>query len=466
MTSTYQNAACRDNVVLLLKAGLSASKSVGYWCIGRGCWRIIGVLLPIQKVAWQSVWPRNKWCGEMLKLRHNGWMTTKQKPQPAFAKSNRPAVEVSGWQEENTMTESGVSVSGSETTSNPSNESSGRPARSNSATKWLSLLAAGLLVAGGVFVVGVSIGAFDEGGILGGDAGSGESAAAIPVVYDANRAFSYLKQVCDFGSRPTGSPGMQRQQQALTDFFRQRGAEVELQELKIRHPETGDAVTLGNLIARFGVDRPKRYLICAHYDTRPFPDRDRSDKQGNFVGANDGGSGTAALMELSHHLDDLPPDVGVDLVLFDAEELVFVERRDKYFLGSEHFASEYRRQPPATPYQAGILLDMVGDKELKVYYERNSLKYAPDVARDVWRTAAKLGVNSFVARSRHEIRDDHLPLNQIAGIPTIDIIDFDYPRPGLGAPKYWHTTQDVPENCSGESLVTVVWVVHEWLKGQ
>ena len=81
----------------------------------------------------------------------------------------------------------------------------------------------------------------------------------------------------------------------------------------------------------------------------------------------------------------------------------------------------------------------------------------------VWKTAEQLGVSAFVPRTRHELRDDHLPLNQIAQIPTIDIIDFDYPRPGIGAPSYWHTQQDIPANCSGESLAAVIWVVHQWL---
>ncbi len=203
-----------------------------------------------------------------------------------------------------------------------------------------------------------------------------------------------------------------------------------------------------------------------HYDTRPYPDQDRRNKKGTFVGANDGASGAAALVELAHHLNDLPADVGVDLVLFDGEEFVWQQGRDDYFLGSKFFAEKYKSNPPPVRYQAGILLDMIGDRELKIYYERNSLRYARDVAKSIWQTADQLGADAFIARSRHEVQDDHLPLNQIAGIPTVDLIDFDYPRPGIGAPNYWHTEQDVPENCSGQSLATVVWVVHQWLKQQ
>jgi hypothetical protein len=259
---------------------------------------------------------------------------------------------------------------------------------------------------------------------------------------------------------------MTRQRAMLRGFFEARGALVEEQSFEVRHPLDGSPVTMVNLIARFGPDRPRRFLLCAHYDTRPFPDRDPVDPRGTFVGANDGASGTAALMELSHHLDALPDDVGVDLVLFDGEELVYDNDRDPYFLGSTHFARQYAAQPPSPPYQAGVLLDMVGDAELQIYLEVNSWRYARSVAREIWDTADRLGIEAFRQRTRHEIRDDHLPLNRIARIPTVDIIDFDYPRAGFRTQSYWHTRQDIPANCSGDSLVRVVYVVHQWLMQQ
>lgn len=296
--------------------------------------------------------------------------------------------------------------------------------------------------------------------------GDSRAAAAVPAQYDADRAFGYLEKICDIGPRVSGTPGMERQRAMLVDFFRGRGGEIEEQAFQVRHPLTGEAVTMVNLIARFESSRPKRFLICAHYDTRPFPDRDPVDPRGVFLGANDGGSGTAALMELAHHLDELPEDVGIDLVLFDGEELVYDNDRDPYFLGSTHFARQYAEKPPSSPYRAGVLLDMVGDAELQLYLEINSWRYARDVAREIWDTADRLGVDAFHRRTRHEVRDDHLPLNQIAKIPTVDIIDFDYPRPGFRTQSYWHTRQDTPENCSGESIVSVVYVVHQWLMQQ
>ncbi len=295
---------------------------------------------------------------------------------------------------------------------------------------------------------------------------SNTAMAQVPARYQANRAMRYLQEICDIGSRVTGSEGMERQREYLAGFFREQGAVVKFQNFEIRHPENGEDVLVSNLIASWHPDRPLRFLMCAHYDTRPFPDSDKNNPKGRFIGANDGGSGVAALMELSHQLQDLPPDIGVDVVLFDAEEFVWLQGRDDYFLGSTFFAKKYVAEPPQTPYQAGILLDMVGDRELGIYYEVNSLKYAREVTRGIFRTASSLGVRSFVSRSRHQIEDDHLPLNEIARIPTADLIDFDYPRPGFNQPSYWHTEQDVPANCSGESLATVVWVVHQWLLGQ
>ncbi|PHQ32683.1 M28 family peptidase [Rhodopirellula bahusiensis] len=289
----------------------------------------------------------------------------------------------------------------------------------------------------------------------------------VPDRYDADRAMGYLVEICDLGPRPSGSPAMLQQQEMLTKVFEENGGEVRLQRGEIRHPQTGENVPIANLIAAWNSNAPTRFLLCAHYDTRPYPDRDRRDPKGVFIGANDGASGSAALMELSHQFQNLPKDIGVDIVLFDAEEFVFGEQSGEYFLGSTLFAQQYLMEPPAVPYQSGVLLDMIADRELQLLYERNSLRYARDVTRSVWATAKRLGVRAFTPRARSQaIRDDHLPLNQIAKIPTTDLIDFDYPRPGFRAPQYWHTTQDIPENCSGESMAAVIWVVHEWMLEQ
>lgn len=285
------------------------------------------------------------------------------------------------------------------------------------------------------------------------------------IPFDGERAYQHLKALCAIGPRISGTKGMREQQELVTRHFESLGATVTRQEFDVRHPETGAATRLANLVVEFHPERKQRILLCAHYDTRPFPDEDPDPKKRRdpFLGANDGASGTALLMELGTHMEDFPGPLGIDVVLFDAEELVYDRRRDHYFIGSNYFAHDYDTDPPEHRYRCGVLLDMVGDKELQIYQEKNSY-YFRDVApivRDIWATAAKLGVTEFIDKRRHEVQDDHLPLNNIARIPTCDIIDFDYPRPGV---NYWHTTKDVPENCSPLSLAKVGWVVHEWLK--
>jgi Zn-dependent M28 family amino/carboxypeptidase len=172
------------------------------------------------------------------------------------------------------------------------------------------------------------------------------------------------------------------------------------------------------------------------------------------------------LCELGRSIPELPLRRGVDFVFFDGEELVYDNQRDPYFLGSEHFARDYVANPPSHRYTAAVLLDMVGDRNLEIYIEQNSYRW-PDsrpLVDSIWSTARRLGVREFIARPRHWINDDHLKLHDIAGIPSCDVIDFDYPRPGRTT--YWHTTQDTPDKCSPASLEKVGRVMLEWLKGQ
>ncbi len=281
---------------------------------------------------------------------------------------------------------------------------------------------------------------------------------------DGERAMKYLHQICRFGPRPTASPAMVAQRQWLEAHFKQAGAQVRRQEFQMRHPLSGEGVAVVNLIAAFHPDRSNRILLAAHYDTRPFPDeeRDPSRRRGVFLGANDGGSGVALLCEFARHLSTYHGPYGVDIVLFDAEEFVFGTNRDRYFVGSEYFARDYASRQGSVRYRAGILFDMVGDADLQIYKERFSVQYAPGLVRDIWKIAKELNVKEFRSKIRHEVRDDHLPLNRIARIPTIDLIDFDYPRPGVRG-SYWHTQADTPDKCSAESLATVGRVVWTWL---
>ncbi len=285
-----------------------------------------------------------------------------------------------------------------------------------------------------------------------------EPVAAKPVVnLDPQRAFGYLEDICKLGPRPSDSKGMTKQQELLDTHFTKLGAQVSWQEFDTPHPKNGGPVRMKNLIVSWHPQAKKRVLLCCHYDTRPFPDRDKLNPGGIFLGANDGASGVALYMEMAHSIPKLETTFGVDVVFFDGEEFIFQRDGGKYFLGSEYFSQQYRDRPPSHRYVCGVLVDMIGDKKLAIRREPNSLKYAPTVNRSLFETARKLGVTEFVPLPmKQEINDDHISLNEIARIPTVDLIDFDYPA--------WHTTKDTPSQCSGESLVKVGRVLLEWLQ--
>lgn len=279
----------------------------------------------------------------------------------------------------------------------------------------------------------------------------------IRTAFDAKRSFDYLTRICRLKSRISGSPGMAAQQKLILDHFKELKAKVQFQSFDAPHPITGNPVRMNNMIVSWNPDAKKRILLACHYDTRPFPDRDRNNPRGLFIGANDGGSGVAFLMELGNIMPTLKVshDYGVDFVFFDGEELVY-RQNDPYFLGSKYFAEQYKNEPREFEYVYGVLLDMIADRNLGIYMEKNSLKYAPQLTHSIWDAARKTGVREFFAQAKYEIRDDHLPLNEIAGIPTCDIIDFDYPA--------WHTTRDIPRYCSGASLEKVGTVLIYWLQ--
>jgi Zn-dependent M28 family amino/carboxypeptidase len=286
-----------------------------------------------------------------------------------------------------------------------------------------------------------------------------------PAKIDGARAYGYLKQICAIGPRPAGSAANTKQRELVAKHFKEYGATVSEQSFKGVDPLSNQSVSMVNLIGSWYPERLERVVIGVHYDTRPFPDEDPdpANLKIPFIGANDGASGVAMLMEIAHHMKDLKTTWGVDLVLFDGEELVYgggQNQNGEYFLGSKYFAQVYaqsqRAKKRGTPrYTAGLVLDMIGDKNLTIDKEPHSLDFAPQLVRSVWSVAKSLNVKQFRDRiGQVSVMDDHLPLYN-AGIPCIDIIDFDYP--------HWHTSKDLPENCSGESLEAVGKVVTAWL---
>lgn len=281
--------------------------------------------------------------------------------------------------------------------------------------------------------------------------------------FDQEFAFKHLKAICAIGSRMSTSQGMAKQQAMIQKHFEALGAQVGYQNFNVNDPrQNGRQATLSNLVVRFHPERKTRLLLCCHYDTRPFPDRDPVNPQGVFIGANDGASGAAFLCELGRHIPNMEGPVGFDFVFFDGEEFVFVQR-DPMFLGSLHFARQYAARKWDVEYKYAVLVDMIGDKELQLKMEVNSLNMARNLTKMIWSIAKDLKVREFRASKGHIIKDDHLPLNEIAKIPTCDIIDFDYPRPGMQN-QYWHTTKDSVENCSADSLGKVGVVMLEWTR--
>ena len=276
--------------------------------------------------------------------------------------------------------------------------------------------------------------------------------------FDAKRAMGYLEELCKIGPRISGTPGMTKQQEMLRRHFESFGAKVEFQRFTARQKSRREPVDMANLIASWRPERTRRVILCSHYDTRPIADQEpRNRWHQPFLSANDGGSGVALLMELAHIVKDLKINVGVDFVLFDGEEYIFnpAPDGDRYFFGSEHFAQTYQKDRPRYRYIAAVLLDMIGGKNARFPVEQNSFFRAGALVEELWTVARQQRCDAFEYRQGPEVRDDHLALNK-AGIPAVDIIDFEY--------AHWHRLSDVPSNCSGESLSQVARVLVAWLK--
>ena len=265
--------------------------------------------------------------------------------------------------------------------------------------------------------------------------------------FDEDHAFSYLVAQCDFGPRNPGSDGYYACLDYLITELDQSANEIILQDFSYQERRYNKQYNLQNIIARFNPDAEFQTIISAHWDTRPWADQEdlRQDRNQPIIGANDGASGVAILLELAKIMGENPPPIGVNLVFFDGEDLGVPGENETYCQGSRFFA---KNLPIPRPDEA-INLDMVGDKQLVLPIERYSLEYHPKLVRHLWDRAKDMGLDAFIGRVDYAIYDDHIPLNEIAGIPSIDIIDFKYPN---SYANFWHTLNDIPENCSEESL--------------
>ena len=213
---------------------------------------------------------------------------------------------------------------------------------------------------------------------------------------------------------------------------------------------TGEERRGKNIIAQFNIEAENRLLIGAHWDTRALSDEDLNEDNRllPILGANDGASGTSVLMELAKIFSLNNPPIGIDLVFFDAEDVGISGKPRTYAMGSEYFSKNLPIKKP----ENAIIIDMVGDKYLQIPIERFSYQTNPKLVKEIWRLADELNLSAFEYRIGFEIYDDHVPLWENAQIPAIDIIDFDYPN--LFS-NHWHTQNDIPENCSPQSLQQV-----------
>jgi hypothetical protein len=272
-----------------------------------------------------------------------------------------------------------------------------------------------------------------------------------PTFSGAN-AFAHVQTQVQFGPRIPGSDGHARQLAWMVEWLESR-ADTVVADSFTHVTSAGDTLPLVNLLARFTPEADRRLLLLAHWDTRPRADQsaNEEDRSAPVPGANDGASGTAILLELADMLGTQRPGVGVDLLFVDGED--YGPGPEDMYLGSKRFAAH--ADPEAIAY--AVLLDMVGDIDPAFPAEAYSSEYAPQVVQRVWGVARDLGYGRyFPLRVGPRVNDDHIPLNE-AGIPTVDVIDFDY-GPGNAL---WHTLEDVPANVSPTTLGMVGEVIAE-----
>jgi glutaminyl-peptide cyclotransferase len=294
----------------------------------------------------------------------------------------------------------------------------------------------------------------------------GETRGGFP--FDADRAHKYLKQLCEIGPRVSGSVGMAKQIDLLTKHFEAHGATVTRQEFEAKQYSRRDKVAMVNLVAAFHPERTRRVILCTHYDTRPIAHEERNQNEWRkpFLSANDGTSGVAMFMEMAHAAKDLSATVGVDFVFFDGEEYIFEkdgfagQPADRFFFGSDHFADQHiaTKSKRKFEYEAAVLYDLFGHFGAKFEVEGHSWEKSDKLATQFWQVALGMKARSFVNSIGRPIQDDHLALHR-AGIPAIDIIDFD------GYDKHWHKLSDTPDKVDPKQLAEVARVTAAWLQG-
>lgn len=281
-------------------------------------------------------------------------------------------------------------------------------------------------------------------------ASQGEQDTEYTTAFNSTNAWNHLLKQVDFGFRVPGMPGHKACREYLQQELLKYCDTVEEQAFVASVP--GRRLKMYNIIGRFNLQAKRRILLSAHWDTRPTADYNPAGHRDEPIpGANDGASGVAVLLELARVMHENPPPIGVDIVLFDGED--YGPGITDMFYGSKYFAHQLTAEQ-ADSYNYGVLLDMIGDKNLDIHPEHNSEGIASEVFAVAYDVSRKLGYKCFMSGGPLIIEDDHLALID-RGIPCYDFIDFAYPSLPRQGTSYWHTTEDTPDKCSPRSLEAV-----------
>jgi glutaminyl-peptide cyclotransferase len=258
--------------------------------------------------------------------------------------------------------------------------------------------------------------------------------ATSSVTFDSNRAFGHLREMVAIGPRPSGSAAIEQTRTYIRNQLKQAGVSFTEQAWDDQTP-TGP-VHMVNLIATIPGARKERLVIAGHYDTKKF-------REFRFVGASDGGSSAAFLIEIARVLKARSNALTLELLFLDGEEAVVEWRGNDHTYGSRHYVEVGQKDGTLTSLKAFVLVDMIGDKDLKIKRDLNSTLWLTDI---IWNAAGRINLRSYFPQEPTEIEDDHLPFVH-AGVPSVDLIDLDY-RP-------WHTADDTLDAVSARSLQIV-----------
>ncbi len=265
--------------------------------------------------------------------------------------------------------------------------------------------------------------------------GAGVAAAQTATPFDSTRAYNHVRDQVAFGPRPAGSPANDKTRAYIISTLAKSGYTAVEQPFDTTTPV--GPVKMANIVATLPGERPERIAIASHFDTKPI-------NEFRFLGANDGGSSTGALLELARVLKTRPkPKFTIEFLFFDGEEAYGEWRDPNHTYGSRQYVAAARASNTLAGLKALILLDMIGDRALNLRRDTNSTTWLTDI---VWAAAKRLGHGANFLDEPFPVEDDHIPFVK-AGVPSVDLIDLDYPA--------WHTAGDTLDKVSAGSLQIV-----------